>query len=57
MFACCLFLQKVRHKKKVKQLTTQMAEYKQEVNFQMMELKEEITKLQQEGKGKAFWKI
>ncbi|WAR00744.1 hypothetical protein MAR_025116, partial [Mya arenaria] len=41
-----------RHRRKVKQMSSQMAEYKQEANFQMMELQEEIEQLKKDNKQK-----
>ncbi|KAL4228312.1 hypothetical protein ACF0H5_013743 [Mactra antiquata] len=41
---------KLKQRRKQKQFNTQMAEYKQEVNFQMMELRDEIKKLKTENK-------
>ena len=40
--------QKQRSRKKIKMLSSKLSEFKQEANFQMMELREEIARLKEE---------
>ena len=41
-------LQKQRSRKKIKVLSSKLSEFKQEANFQMMELREEIARLKED---------
>ena len=41
-------LQKQRSRKRIKVLSSKLSEFKQEANFQMMELREEIARLKED---------